>query len=62
MTIVNNSLRQIPAVGRPQRKFLVLLFSTILALRGRVNFRNLSRYCDDSERTIARQFRALSTC
>jgi hypothetical protein len=27
-------------------------------LRGRVNFRNLSRYCDYSERTIARQFRA----
>jgi hypothetical protein len=57
MTIVNNILKQMPAVGRPQRKFLVLLFSTILALRGRVNFRNLSRYCDDSERTIARQFR-----
>jgi hypothetical protein len=35
----------------------VMLFSTILALRGRVNFRNLSRYCDYSERTIARQFR-----
>jgi hypothetical protein len=57
MTIVNDILKQMPAVGRPQRKFLVLLFSTILALRGRVNFRNLSRYCDYSERTIARQFR-----
>jgi hypothetical protein len=57
MTIVNNILKQMPAVGRPQRKFLVLLFSTILALRGRVNFRHLSRYGDDSERTIARQFR-----
>jgi hypothetical protein len=34
-----------------------MLFSTILALRGRVNFRNLSRYCAYSERTIARQFR-----
>jgi hypothetical protein len=57
MTIVNNILKQMPAVGQPQRKFLVMLFSTILALRGRVNFRNLSRYCDYSERTIARQFR-----
>jgi hypothetical protein len=57
MTIVNNILKQMPAVGQPQRKFLVMLFSTILALRGRVNFRHLSRYCDDSERTIARQFR-----
>jgi hypothetical protein len=33
------------------------LVVTILVLRGRVNFRHLSRYCDDSERTIARQFR-----
>jgi DDE superfamily endonuclease len=46
-----------PAGGQPQRKFLETLFATILALRGRVNFRNLSRYCDYSERTIARQFR-----
>jgi len=33
------------------------LFVTILVLRGRVNFRHLSRYCDYAERTIARQFR-----
>jgi hypothetical protein len=46
-----------PGVGQPQRRFLAMLFSTILALRGRVNFRNLSRYCAYSERTIARQFR-----
>ena len=57
MTTVNNILKQMPTVGRPQRRFLVMLFSTILALRGRVNFRHLSRYCDYSERTIARQFR-----
>jgi hypothetical protein len=57
MTIVNNILKQMPAVGQPQRKFLVMLFSTILALRGRVNFHHLSRCCGDSERTIARQFR-----
>jgi hypothetical protein len=46
-----------PALGQPQRKFLATLFVTILVLRGRVNFRNLSRYCDYSERTIARQCR-----
>jgi hypothetical protein len=33
------------------------LFVTILVLRGRVTFRNLSRYCDYAERTMARQFR-----
>jgi DDE superfamily endonuclease len=58
MTIVNDILRQMPGLGQPQRKFLATLFVTILVLRGRVNFRNLSRYCDYSERTIARQFRA----
>jgi hypothetical protein len=58
MTIVNNILKQRPAVSQPQRKFLATLFATILALRGRVTFRNLSRYCEYSERTMARQFRA----
>jgi hypothetical protein len=57
MTIVNDILQQIPGLGQPQRKLLALLFVTILVLRGRVNFRNLSRSCDYSERTIARQFR-----
>jgi hypothetical protein len=58
MTIVHDILQQMPGLGQPQRKFLATLFVTILVLRGRVNFRNLSRYCDYSERTIARQFRA----
>jgi hypothetical protein len=57
MTIVKEILQRMPAVGQPQAKFLDTLFATILALRGRVNFRNLSRYCDYCERTIARQFR-----
>jgi DDE superfamily endonuclease len=58
MTIVTDILQQMPAVSQPQRKFLAVLFATILALRGRVTFRTLSRYCDYSERTLARQFRA----
>jgi len=57
MTMVHDILKQLPRLGHPQRKFLATLFVTILVLRGRVNFRNLSRYCDYSERTIARQFR-----
>jgi hypothetical protein len=58
MTIVTDILQQMPAVRQPQRQCLVVLFATILALRGRVTCRNLSRYCEYSERTIARQFRA----
>ena len=57
MTLINDILQQMPGLSQPQRKFLASLFVTILVLRGRVNFRNLSRYCDYSERTIARQFR-----
>jgi len=57
MTIVYDILKHMPGLGQPQRKFLATLFITILVLRGRVNFRNLSRYCDYAERTIARQFR-----
>src|SRR5215468_4576089 len=57
MTMVHDILKQIPGLGQPQRKFLATLFVTILVLRGRVNFRNLSRSCNYAERTIARQFR-----
>jgi len=57
MTIVADILQQMPGVRQPQRKFLAVLLATILALRGRVTGRNLSRYCEYSERTIARQFR-----
>jgi hypothetical protein len=57
MTMVHDILKHMPGLGQPQRKFLATLFVTILVLRGRVNFRNLSRYCDYAERTIARQFR-----
>jgi len=44
------------SITKPQRKFLLTLFTTILALRGKVNFRNLSRYSGLSARTYARQF------
>lgn len=57
MTIVKPILKQMLAVRQPQAKFIAILFTTILALRGHVTLRNLSRYCDYSERTLARQFR-----
>ena len=57
MTLVHAILKQMPGLGQPQRKCLATLFVTILVRRGRVTFRHLSRYCDDAERTIARQFR-----
>jgi hypothetical protein len=56
VTIVNQILMQMPGLAKPQAKFIEVLIATILALRGRVNYRNLSRYCFYSQRTLARQF------
>jgi DDE superfamily endonuclease len=58
MSMVNDVLKQMPGLALPPRKFLARLCVTILVRRGRVNFCHLSRDCDDSERTIARQLRA----
>lgn len=56
VTIVAATLNQLQAIAKPQRKFVAALLATILALRGRVNYRNLARYGQYSERTYARQF------
>ncbi len=56
MTLVTQILEQMPFIHQPQRKFLLALFATMLAVRGRVNFRNLARYSTYSERTHHRQF------
>jgi hypothetical protein len=44
-------------LSNSQQKFLITLFSTILVLCGKVNFTNLSRYSQISERTYRRHFR-----
>lgn len=56
MEIISSILSDMPEVGTCQRKFLETLFPAILATRGPVNFRNLSRYSDLSEKTYSRQF------
>lgn len=55
-SFINNLLANMLGVAKPQKKFLVTLFVTILLMRGKVNFRNLSRYSDLAEKTYARQF------
>lgn len=61
MELIKNSLDtildQMPGVKTAQKKFLVVCLTTILLMRGRVNFRNMSRYSDLSEKTYSRQFR-----
>ncbi len=43
-------------IPKPQRNFLLTLFTTLLVVRGKATFRNLSRYSDLSEKTYSRQF------
>lgn len=45
-----------PGLAKPRRKFGAALLATILALRGRFNYRNLARYGEYGERRYARQF------
>lgn len=54
---INNIIEKQTGVAQPQKKFLITLFLTILLMRGKVNFRNMSRYSDLNEKTYSRQFR-----
>ena len=54
---ITNILEKMSDTTKPQKKFLVTLFLTILLMRGKVNFRNMSRYSDLNEKTYSRQFR-----
>jgi hypothetical protein len=55
MDLAEKILHRLP-LSKPQRRFLATLFTTILTVRGKVTFRNLSRYSELSEKTYSRQF------
>lgn len=50
-------VEKIPDLAKPQRKFMTMLLTTMLLLRGRVNYTNLSRYSGRSEKTFRRWMR-----
>jgi hypothetical protein len=52
---INSILEKMTGVAKPQKKFPVTLILTILLMRGKVNFRNMSRYSDLNEKTYSRQ-------
>lgn len=56
VTIVTATLNQLPELTKPWRKFFAALIATMLAVRGRVNYRNLARYGSYCEHTYARHF------
>ncbi|RCV88733.1 hypothetical protein DU506_14225 [Vreelandella rituensis] len=57
MEIVNTVLQQMSSLKKPQRRFIRVLLPLLMCLRGRVNFRNLSRYSDYHEKTFSRWYR-----
>lgn len=56
MTVVAQILDRMSGITKPQRKFLLTLFVTILVTRGRLNFLNLSRHSSLDEKTFRRHF------
>jgi hypothetical protein len=50
-------LAQMSNIYKPQRQFIIILLTTMMCLRGKANFRNLSRYSDYNEKTYSRWFR-----
>ena len=56
MKLTEDILMQMNGIRKSQKDFLVTLFNTILSMSGRVNFSNLSRYSDYSEKTYSRNF------
>jgi hypothetical protein len=57
MTLVEAILTQMSSITKPQRTFLIMVFTTLMYLPGKANFRNLSRYSDGCEKTYSRWFR-----
>src|SRR5260370_8620100 len=57
MKYLNSILKQIGSITNVQKKFVITLFTTILTLRGKMTFINMSRYSDLSEKTYRRHFR-----
>lgn len=54
--IINKILEKMPNVCKAQRKFVLNVMITILSARGKINFRNVSRYTHYCEKTVSRQF------
>jgi hypothetical protein len=56
MNLIETIVQKMSTISTPQRKFLLTLLTTIQLLRGKMTFRNLSRYSDLHEKTYARHF------
>ena len=50
------AINELTTLSKLQRKFLIIIINVFIAVVGNANYRNLSRYCIISEKTIARWF------
>ena len=57
MPLIDTVLQKMSTVLKPQRRFLVVILTTLMYLPGKANFRNLSRYSELHEKTYSRWFR-----
>ena len=57
MNITDTISEKMSDIFKPQRRFIPVLLTAIMLMRGRVDFRNLSRYSSLSEKTFSRQYR-----
>jgi hypothetical protein len=55
--LINEILNKMAEICKPQRKFITEMLSVILSGRGKMNFRNMSRYSTQSEKTFSRNYR-----
>jgi hypothetical protein len=51
MQILENTLQKMSNIDEPQRKFLLVLMTTLMLNRGKANYRNLNRYSEISEKS-----------
>jgi hypothetical protein len=55
--LINEILNKMTEICKPQRKFIEEVISVILSGRGKMNFRNMSRFSDFSEKTFSRNYK-----
>lgn len=54
--ILDTIFKKVPMKNKWQKKFLFELFELVFAIRGRLNFQNMSRYTNFNESTFRRNF------
>jgi len=57
MNVIEPIVQKMSRLSTSQRKFLVIVLTTIHLLRGKMTFRNMRRYSDLHEKTFSRHFR-----